>query len=82
MLAFGFDIVGGYLIALFVRNLWFAIPAAIIAGMVSSAFATFVMSLFGEVRNELINRALAEFLGHPVVVVTLVLWFRRWGLRR
>lgn len=85
MLAFLFDIGGGYLVAKYIRRLWLMLPAAVLVGMVSSISANMLMHLLASsmfTPGETVARMLAGVIWHPIFTIIAALWWRRGILKR
>lgn len=80
MLSIILDIGGGYLVAKFIKNIWFALIAAIAVGIASSVVVNMLIYVIASdvVMTEeiIISFALGVYL-HPIVAIVSLLIFRR-----
>ena len=80
MLTIIVDIGGGYLIARHVSNIWPAVLAAILVGVVSAVGGNYLIHLWEPVffsRVEIFTRMITGSILHPIVTVVSLLIFRR-----
>jgi len=80
MFSFALDIVGGYFIAKFVRNIWFGILLAVVIGVSSSVVANLLMYAFNPdifTSREIGIRIATGIPFHQVFTVVAFLIFRR-----